>query len=350
MPEHRPRSVLVTGGAGFIGSNFVRYLLTRDDAVHIVNLDKLTYAGSRENLAGLPDESRHEFVLGDICDRELVDRMFLEHRIDTVVHFAAESHVDRSISSPVSFIDTNVTGTFVLLEAARKAWLTDGAEIAAGCRFHHASTDEVYGSLGPNDPRFTESTAYAPNSPYAATKAGSDHLVRAWFHTFGLPVTTSNCSNNFGPYQHPEKLIPTIIRNCMAGRSIPLYGDGTNIRDWLYVEDHCHALDRVIRKGTPGEVYNIGGGNERSNLDIVHSVCSVMDELLGPGRPCNELITFVEDRPGHDWRYAIEGEKITGELNWEPSTDFKEALQETCRWYLTSNIVHPRWARMTVSG
>jgi len=295
MSEFKPRSILVTGGAGFIGCNFVRYMLASDPDVRIVNLDLLTYAGSLDNLKGMPgNESRHIFVQGDICDRELVDRLLREYQVDTIVHFAAESHVDNSISTSEVFVKTNVMGTFTLLEAARQYWIEESglgakdsalspqASLSAPFRFHHISTDEVYGTLSKDDPAFTEATSYAPNSPYSASKAGSDHLVRAYFHTYGLPVTTTNCSNNYGPYQHSEKLIPTIIRNCINGSPIPVYGDGSNIRDWLYVEDHCSGIDAVIRRGKPGEVYNIGGINEWANIDIVRCICALLDELA----PC----------------------------------------------------------------
>ena len=258
MAEYQPQNILVTGGAGFIGCNYIRYMLTKYKNISIVNLDKLTYAGSLDNLADLPDPSRHQFIQGDICDQLLVAKLLRQYQIDTIVHFAAESHVDRSITGPAAFIETNILGTFSLLEAARSYWLDDSLYGQQQCRFHHISTDEVYGSLAKKDPPFEESTAYAPNSPYSASKAGSDHLVRAWHHTYGLPVTTSNCSNNYGPYQHPEKFIPTIIRCCFEQKPIPIYGDGTNIRDWLYVEDHCSGVDTVIRQGKPGETYNIG--------------------------------------------------------------------------------------------
>ncbi|GAV21449.1 dTDP-glucose 4,6-dehydratase [Mariprofundus micogutta] len=277
--SYKPQNILVTGGAGFIGCNFVRYMLATDQDVKIVNLDLLTYAGSLGNLKGLPDASRHTFVQGDICDRELIDRLLREHEIDTVVHFAAESHVDNSISGPEVFVKTNVLGTFILLESARQYWQAEKGLEATKYRFHHISTDEVYGTLSADDPAFSETTPYAPNSPYSASKAGSDHLVRAYFHTYGMTVTTTNCSNNYGPYQHSEKLIPTIIRNCVNGSPIPVYGDGSNIRDWLYVEDHCSGIDAVIRRGTPGEVYNIGGINEWKNIDICRLICQHMDDL-----------------------------------------------------------------------
>ncbi len=334
MPEYQPRNVLVTGGAGFIGANFVRYLLAADPEVRVVNLDLLTYAGSLGNLEGLPDPTRHHFVHGDIGDRDLVDRLVRGHGIETVVHFAAESHVDRSISGPAAFIQTNVVGTFTLLEVARRYWLDDRGLGAEACRFHHISTDEVYGSLGREDPPFTETTPYAPNSPYSASKAASDHLVRAYHHTYGLPVTTTNCSNNYGPYQHPEKFIPTVIGACRDGRPIPVYGDGSNIRDWLYVEDHCHGIDTVVRRGRPGETYNLGGANEWSNLEIVRRICALMDEVRPSGAPHDRLITFVKDRPGHDWRYAIDLSFVQAELGWQPRESFESGLRKTVDWYL----------------
>jgi len=332
--SYRPRNMLVTGGAGFIGCNFVRHMLASDPEVRIVNLDALTYAGSLDNLRDLPDASRHVFVHGDIRDRSLVERTMREHQVDTIVHFAAESHVDNSIAGPAAFVETNVTGTFTLLEAARRYWLDEQGWGEDQCRFHHISTDEVYGTLGPDDPAFTEATPYAPNSPYSATKAGSDHLVRAWHHTYGLPVTTSNCSNNYGPYQHAEKFIPTVIRSCLERKSIPVYGDGTNIRDWLYVEDHCRGVEAVIRKGRPGETYNIGGCNEWANIDIARLICGLMDEARAEGAPHEQLIAFVEDRPGHDWRYAINASKMADELNWRPLETFETGIRKTVNWYL----------------
>jgi len=335
-----PRNILVTGGAGFIGCNYVRYMLKNYSDVRIVNLDLLTYAGSLDNLKDLPSESRHTFVQGDICDRDLVDRLLREHEIDTIVHFAAESHVDNSILGPEIFVKTNVMGTFTLLDAARCYWIEEQpshiSHLTSDVRFHHISTDEVYGTLGKDDPAFSESTPYAPNSPYSASKAGSDHLARAYFHTYGLPVTTTNCSNNYGPYQHSEKLIPTIIRNCVNQTPIPVYGDGSNIRDWLYVEDHCSGIDAVIRKGTPGEVYNIGGINEWSNINIVRCICNLMDELndQSPVTSHESLISFVTDRPGHDWRYAIDAEKMGNELNWKPKETFETGIRKTVKWYL----------------
>lgn len=333
MP-HTPRNVLITGGAGFIGCNFVRYLLATDKQVNIINLDLLTYAGSPDHLRNLPDPHRHTFVQGDICDRTLIDRLLRENHIDTIVHFAAESHVDRSISGPAAFVQTNLTGTFTLLEACRQYWINDPDSPLEGVRFHHISTDEVYGSLGPGDPAFTETTCYAPNSPYSASKAGSDHLVRAYLHTYGLPVTTTNCSNNYGPHQHTEKFIPTIIRSCLEQRPIPVYGDGRNIRDWLYVEDHCRGVDTVLRRGRLGEVYNIGGHNEWANIDIVRTICTIMDEKRPGHAPHEQLISFVTDRPGHDRRYAIDARKMQEELGWSPAESFESGIRKTVNWYL----------------
>jgi dTDP-glucose 4,6-dehydratase len=330
--EHRPRNVLVTGGAGFIGCNFVRHLLATDPEVRIVNLDLLTYAGSLDNLRDLPDPARHTFVQGDIGDRPLIDRLLREHQIDTVVHFAAESHVDRSITGPAAFVETNLVGTFTLLEAARTAWL-DGKQ-AEHCRFHHISTDEVYGTLQRGDPPFTETTSYAPNSPYSASKAGSDHLARAYFHTYQLPVVTTNCSNNYGPFQHGEKFIPTVIRSCLRQQPIPVYGDGSNIRDWLYVEDHCRGIEAVIRRGRLGETYNIGGRNEWANLNIVKRICALLDERRPEHAPHERLISFVTDRPGHDWRYAIDAGKMDEELGWRPLETFETGIAKTVDWYL----------------
>ncbi|ODN42977.1 dTDP-glucose 4,6-dehydratase [Piscirickettsia litoralis] len=324
------QQLLVTGAAGFIGCNFVRYMLKTHRNIHIISLDKLTYAGSLDNLKNLPDESRHTFVQGDICDRTLVDQLLREHNIDTIAHFAAESHVDNSIEDPGVFVETNVMGTFTLLESARKFWLEEKKWTGEDCRFHHVSTDEVYGALSKEDPAFTEATAYAPNSPYSASKAGSDHLVRAYFHTYGLPVTTSNCSNNYGPYQHSEKLIPTVIRSCLAEKEIPVYGNGSNIRDWLYVEDHCSAIDTIIRKGKLGEVYNVGGNNEVDNLALIKTICQILDEKQPRknGKSYQDLITFVTDRAGHDLRYAIDDKKIAYELGWQPVHKLSSALNK----------------------
>ncbi|HKO17715.1 MAG TPA: dTDP-glucose 4,6-dehydratase, partial [Acidobacteriaceae bacterium] len=300
--------LLVTGGAGFIGSNFVLQAVAR--GFQVVNLDALTYAGNLENLASLQDNPAHVFVHGSILDGELVAKLLATHRPDAVVHFAAESHVDRSISGPAAFVETNVTGTLTLLQPALKHWRELEGEARERFRFLHVSTDEVYGSLGPNDPAFTEETPYQPNSPYSASKAGSDHLVRAYFHTYGLPVLTTNCSNNYGPYQFPEKLIPLMIHNAINGKPLPVYGDGQNVRDWLYVTDHCDAILTVLAGGRPGETYNIGGLNEQKNIDVVNVLCSTLDELNGKGAPHNRLITYVKDRPGHDRRYAIDCSKI----------------------------------------
>ena len=332
--------ILVTGGAGFIGSNFVLDWL-QETGGSIVNLDKLTYAGNVENLATLDGNARHVFVRGDICDRALMDRLFAEHRPRAVVHFAAESHVDRSIHGPGEFIRTNIDGTFTLLEAARTYW--NGLDQAAreGFRFLHISTDEVYGSLGPADRPFAETTAYAPNSPYSASKASADHLVRAYYFTYGLPVLTTNCSNNYGPYQFPEKLIPLVIANALAGKPLPIYGDGMNVRDWLYVSDHCTALRAVLARGNPGERYNIGGWNEMPNLHIVKAICSLLDELRpqSPFTPHSSLLTFVRDRPGHDRRYAIDAGKIARELGWRPAETFESGIRKTVKWYLE----HQEW-------
>jgi dTDP-glucose 4,6-dehydratase len=327
-------TILVTGGAGFIGSNFVLNWV-RLMGSPVVNLDLLTYAGNAANLAGLVGDSRHTLVRGDICDAELVRSLLHEHRPRAVVHFAAESHVDRSIVSPEAFIRTNVLGTFSLLEEARAYWSGLDETEKRKFRFLHVSTDEVYGTLGPDDAAFSETTAYAPNSPYAASKAGSDHLARAYFHTYGLPVVTTNCSNNYGPYQFPEKLIPLMILNALEGKPLPVYGDGRNVRDWLYVEDHCAAIRVVLERARAGETYNIGGNSERANIDVVTAICDLVDELrpdAGAGR--RKLITYVQDRPGHDRRYAIESRKITDELGWNPAEGFEGGLRKTVRWYL----------------
>ncbi len=335
------QNVLITGGAGFIGSNFVRYLLKAESEVQIINLDALTYAGSLENLKDLPDPERHVFVKGDICDRQTVDGLLRSHRIDTVVHFAAESHVDRSIHGPGQFVRTNITGTFILLESVREYWLEEKALPADCVRFHHISTDEVFGSLGHDEPAWTEDTPYAPNSPYAASKASSDHLVRAYGHTYGLPYTITNCSNNYGPFQFPEKLIPLTILNAVEGRNIPVYGDGKQIRDWLYVGDHCEAVLTVLRSGKEGETYNIGGGNQPENLTIVKMLCDILDSLL-PGSeyvPHHSLIQFVKDRPGHDRRYEMDAAKIRQELGWQPKHKLEDGLMKTVEWYLE----HTEW-------
>ncbi|HEX9029947.1 MAG TPA: dTDP-glucose 4,6-dehydratase, partial [Anaerolineales bacterium] len=322
------QNVLVTGGAGFIGSNFVRYLLAAEPEVHVFNLDALTYAGSLENLSDLPDPDRHTFIQGNICNRELVDDLLHRHQIDTIAHFAAETHVDRSILGPGQFIQTNIVGTFTLLDAARQFWLAEKAVPAETARFHHVSTDEVFGSLKPGDPAWTEATPYAPNSPYAASKAASDHLVRSYGHTYGLPITITNCSNNYGPYQFPEKLIPLMIMNGLEGRPLPVYGDGQQIRDWLYVEDHCEAIWKVLRAGKNGETYNIGGGNQPANLVVIHTLCDILDECRpdSPFAPHEKLIRYVADRPGHDRRYAMDITKIQGELGWKPKQSLQSGL------------------------
>jgi dTDP-glucose 4,6-dehydratase len=335
MHTYTPRNVLITGGAGFIGCHFVRYLLGADPHVRLVNLDLLTYAGSLDNLKELPDPDRHTVVPGNICDHALVEHLLREHAIDTIVHFAAESHVDRSITGPAAFIQTNVVGTFTLLEAARAVWLHETAWDASRCRFHHVSTDEVYGTLEPHDPSFCEMTPYAPNSPYAASKAASDHLVRAYHKTYGLPTTMTHCSNNYGPYQHDEKFIPTIIRACLQGKPIPVYGDGSNRRDWLYVDDHCAAIDAVIRRGRVGETYNIGGCNDWKNLDVVYGICQHLADLTGePADTFSRLIRFVADRPGHDWRYAIDVTRMQDELGWHPTETFETGIRKTIAWYV----------------
>jgi dTDP-glucose 4,6-dehydratase len=330
-------TILVTGGAGFIGSNFVLDWLAQSDET-VVNLDALTYAGNLQNLAKLKGDARHAFVQGDVTDRVLLARVLAEHRPRAVVHFAAESHVDRSIHGPGAFIKTNVEGTFSLLEATRAFWSALDADAKTAFRFHHVSTDEVYGSLAPGAPAFTETHLYQPNSPYSASKAASDHLVRAWFHTYGLPVLTTNCSNNYGPYHFPEKLIPLMIVNALAGKPLPIYGDGQQVRDWLYVGDHCSAIRAVLKGGRVGEVYNIGGWNEQTNKDIVHTVCGLLDEL----RPSAEgrytrLITHVKDRPGHDRRYAIDARKIERELGWRPAETFTTGIRKTVQWYLQNS-------------
>jgi dTDP-glucose 4,6-dehydratase len=331
---YQPKKILVTGAAGFIGSNYVRMILKKYPDVKVISYDKLTYAGSLENLKNLTNEHNHTFVKGDICDEQQVSEALQKHDVDTIVHFAAESHVDNSISGPKVFLETNVMGTFTLLNEAKKYWFDEKKLGAQACRFHHVSTDEVYGALSKTDPAFVETKAYEPNSPYSASKAGSDHIARAYFHTYKLPVTTSNCSNNYGPYQHPEKLIPVVIKSCIDQKSIPVYGDGSNIRDWLYVEDHCDAIDFVVRKGKTGGVYNIGGINEVDNLSLVKTICQLMDEYKPENAPHKSLISFVEDRKGHDWRYAIDNSKIQNELGWKPSQDFKRMFKETIEFYL----------------
>ncbi len=328
-------SILVTGGAGFIGANFVLDWLAQSHEP-VVNLDKLTYAGNLENLASLQGDARHTFVQGDIGDRALLDRLLVEHRPRAVLHFAAESHVDRSIHGPEDFIQTNVLGSFRLLEAVRGYWSALPDAEKAAFRFLHVSTDEVYGSLSPSDPAFAETNRYEPNSPYSASKAASDHLVRAWHHTFGLPVLTTNCSNNYGPYHFPEKLIPLMIVNALASKPLPVYGDGMQVRDWLYVKDHCSAIRRVLEAGQLGETYNVGGWNEKPNIEIVNTVCALLDELRprADGQSYTTQITYVKDRPGHDRRYAIDARKLEAELGWKPAETFESGIRKTVAWYL----------------
>ncbi len=336
------KNILITGGAGFIGSHLVRLLVNKYPRYRIVNLDKLTYAGNLENLSDLRDRENYHFVRGDIADKDLVPSLFREFSIGSVIHLAAESHVDRSISGPLAFVETNIMGTFNLLNTAREFW---GKE-TGGKRFHHVSTDEVFGSLGPEG-SFTEKTPYDPRSPYSASKAASDHMVRAFFHTYGLPVIISNCSNNYGPYQFPEKIIPLAINNIKNNRAIPVYGKGENIRDWLYVEEHAEAIDLLFHRGRSGETYNIGGNNEWKNIDLIRLLCGIMDEKLGQSRGASEkLITFVRDRAGHDLRYSIDASKIRRELGWEPGTDFRKGLEKTVEWYLG----HERWLQHVISG
>jgi dTDP-glucose 4,6-dehydratase len=336
--------ILVTGGAGFIGANFVLDWLGATDEP-VVNLDKLTYAGNLANLASLKGDVRHIFAQGDIGDRALVEQLLAQHRPRAIVNFAAESHVDRSIHGPAPFIETNVVGTFTLLDAARFFCAGLTRQEQASFRFLHVSTDEVYGSLDPSGAPFAETTAYAPNSPYAASKAAADHLVRAYYHTYGLPVLTTNCSNNYGPRQFPEKLIPLMIYHALAGKSLPVYGDGGNVRDWLYVGDHCAAIRAVLKRGRPGETYNIGGNAERTNLDVVRTVCRILGELR-PGADYSAQIAFVKDRPGHDRRYAIDATKIRGELDWAPGESFESGLERTVRWYLDNTA----WLAAVTSG
>lgn len=340
-------TILVTGGAGFIGSNFVlRWIETV--GTQVVNLDLLTYAGNPANLAALEEDNRYQLVRGDICDGETVAAALRAHRPRAIVHFAAESHVDRSIVDPGAFIHTNVQGTYTLLEQTRRYWSALDDTDKSAFRFLHVSTDEVYGTLSPDDPAFSETTPYAPNSPYAASKASSDHLARAYFHTFKLPVLTTNCSNNYGPFQFPEKLIPLMILNALEGKALPVYGDGQNVRDWLFVDDHCSAIRAVLERGKPGETYNVGGNSERNNLHVVNTICEFVDELrpdltIGPRR---KLVTFVADRPGHDRRYAIDARKIARELGWTPSVDFERGLRNTVEWYLN----HASWIENVRSG
>ncbi len=341
------RNILVTGGCGFIGANFIRLALAELGACRVINLDRLTYAGNLANLREIEKDQRYRFVHGDICDAGLVSRLFAEESIDTVVHFAAESHVDRSIVGPGAFIQTNIVGTFTLLDAARQAWLGAGPAPPAA-RFLHVSTDEVYGSLGETG-AFTETTPYDPRSPYSASKAASDHLASAYHHTYGLPVLITNCSNNYGPYQFPEKLIPLIINNALAGQELPVYGDGRNVRDWLYVVDHCTAILKLLAGGRIGETYNIGGNSEMQNLSVVRSICDLLDELAPPlpgGTPRQSLIRFVTDRPGHDRRYAIDATRIRAELGWQPSLCFEEGIRATVGWYLQ----HRPWCEAILDG
>ena len=337
--------ILVTGGAGFIGSNFVLdWLASTDEPV--INLDKLTYAGNPDNLSSIEGDVRHQLVKGDICDRELVNQLCATHKPRAIVHFAAESHVDRSIHGPGDFIRTNVDGTFSLLEAARAYCAGLSETDKDNFRFLHVSTDEVFGTLSPTDPPFSETTPYAPNSPYSASKAASDHLVRAWHHTYGLPVLTSNCSNNYGPLQFPEKLVPLIIANALAGKPLPIYGDGQQVRDWLYVGDHCSAIRRILTDGKPGETYNIGGWNEKANIDVVHTLCDLLDELAPGKQSYRQQITYVTDRPGHDRRYAIDARKTERELRWRPSETFETGMRKTVQWYLANQ----EWVRKIQSG
>ena len=339
--------ILVTGGAGFIGSNFVLDWLAHSDEP-VVNLDLLTYAGNLENLSSIKDESRHHFVQGDIGDRTLLSKFLNEHRPRAVINFAAESHVDRSIHGPSDFIQTNIVGTFNLLESVREYWTALPENERVAFRFLHVSTDEVYGSLEKTDPAFSETNRYEPNSPYSASKAASDHLVRAWHHTYGLPVLTTNCSNNYGPYHFPEKLIPLCILNALAGKPLPIYGDGQQIRDWLYVKDHCSAIRRVLEAGKLGETYNVGGWNEKANLDVVQTLCQILDELKPrrDGQSYKMQMTFVKDRPGHDRRYAIDATKLEKELGWKPAETFESGIRKTVMWYLE----HQDWVEHVLSG
>jgi dTDP-glucose 4,6-dehydratase len=330
------KTILITGGAGFIGSNFIVHLLENEQDISIVNIDKLTYAGELSNLSEVVNNDNYQFVEGDICDRVLVERLFNEYQFDGVIHFAAESHVDNSIKNPDAFIETNVFGTFNVLDAAKKYWMDSPNQPKSGCednRFLHISTDEVYGTLGRTG-FFTETTPYAPNSPYSASKASSDFIVRSYFHTYGMNVVTTNCSNNYGPKQHDEKLIPTIIRKAISGENIPIYGDGKNIRDWLYVLDHCKGIYLAFQTGKTGETYNIGGKNERNNLEIANTICESLDELRPKGSSYKKQITFVSDRPGHDFRYAIDANKIESNLDWKADENFESGIKKTINWYL----------------
>lgn len=335
MTAYQPKSMLVTGGAGFIGANFIRHVLKHHQDICIVNLDKLTYAASLDHLRDLSDHSRYHFIQGDINDMKLVQHMLQHHHVDTIVHFAAESHVDRSIASPATFVETNVLGTFNLLQAAYHHWFHVEECEPEHCRFHHVSTDEVYGSLNINEPKFNEKTAYQPRSPYAATKAGSDHLVKAYYHTYGLPITLSHCSNNYGPYQHTEKFIPTIIRACLNWQPIPIYGQGKNIRDWLYVEDHCTGIMKIIEAGKNGESYDMGGDNEWENMKLATYICEQMDKLKPRKESYKSLLQFVTDRPGHDFRYAIDSTKIKSELSWKPQETFASGIAKTIAFYIS---------------
>jgi dTDP-glucose 4,6-dehydratase len=340
-------TILVTGGAGFIGSNFVLDWLANPHAEPVVNLDKLTYAGNLANLEAVQNDTRHHFVQGDIGDVVLIEKLLREHPIRAVVNFAAESHVDRSIHGPGEFIHTNVVGTFHLLESVRAYWTNLAEPQKASFRFLHVSTDEVYGSLSPTDPAFSETNPYEPNSPYSASKAASDHLVRAWHHTYGLPVLTTNCSNNYGPYHFPEKLIPLVILNALNGKPLPIYGDGQQVRDWLYVKDHCSAIRRVLEAGRLGETYDVGGWKEKANLEVVKTICSILDGLRPkPSGQYADQITFVTDRPGHDRRYAIDASKLERELGWKPAETFESGIAKTVQWYLE----HPEWIAGVVSG
>ena len=327
--------ILVTGGSGFIGSNFIHYLINNTDYQRIINLDKLTYAGNNENLINIQQDIRYKFIKGDICDRQCIKKIFQDYSPNKIVHFAAESHVDRSIDGPKDFINTNIVGTSILLEESLSYYNKLKKLSKSSFKFHHISTDEVFGSLGEKG-FFVEDSPYDPSSPYSASKASSDHLVRAWHRTFGLPVTISNCSNNYGPYQFPEKLIPLIIINCLSNKSLPVYGKGENIRDWLYVEDHCKAINLILQEGAIGDTYNIGGNNEISNINIVESICTILDKLKpsNSGKSYNQMISFVKDRPGHDFRYAINTTKIKKDLNWEPKETFDSGLIKTIKWYL----------------
>ena len=332
----KARTVLITGGAGFIGSNFIPYLFVHHQNIRIINLDKLTYAGELSNLKDVENNESYIFVKGDICDRALVENLFDKYQIDDVIHFAAESHVDNSIESPDDFINTNIFGTFNLLDVAKKFWMTGPQQAKQGCennRFHHISTDEVYGTLGESG-LFIESTPYAPNSPYSASKASSDFIVRSYFHTYGMNVVTTNCSNNYGPKQHDEKLIPTIIRKALSGKAIPIYGNGKNIRDWLFVRDHCKGIELAFLNGKSGDTYNIGGKNERDNLYIANTICEILDEILPKKDSYKKLITFVKDRPGHDFRYAIDASKIENELGWNAQENFESGIKKTVNWYI----------------